>query len=252
MKTPRIWAAVALAGVLLAGCRALAGHPVGETPKTGTTTAATVPGVETLPEGPVLLEVPYVSQEGYPTGCESATAVMLLQAQGAQMDMDTFIDEYLDCGEFRWESDGWTAPHPAEQFVGDPRSRAAYGCFAPVILRALERCCPEGLEPVDETGSSLPGLCRRYLDRGQPVAVWATIHMKPVCDGTTWRVETTGESFTWPAGEHCLLLVGYNEQLQMYYFQDPYEGRGLVSWPYAIAEARFEELGRQAVALRQT
>ena len=34
--------------------------------------------------------------------------------------------------------------------------------------------------------------------------------MEPSRDGTSWMLEETGEPFTWTAGEHCLVLTGYD------------------------------------------
>lgn len=251
----KITTAILAALLLAAGCRRAGSSYPPERPVNTRPTAAfsTIPTrrEETEPAAAPrrVLQVPYVSQEGYPTGCESAVALMLLRAAGVEMGMDEFIDRHLTCGEFRWEAGGFTAPHPADKFVGDPRSDAAYGCYAPVILRALEDCRIPGFVPAEETGAPLSELCRRYIDAGRPVAVWATVDMQPVRQGTVWRVENTGESFTWPAGEHCLLLVGYDEGEDLYFFLDPWQGNGLVSWPRAVTEERYRELGRQAVGL---
>lgn len=197
----------------------------------------------------VKLSVEYVSQIGFPTGCESASATMLLRFWGVDMDLATFVDSYLDRGAIRYTSGGTVAPHPNDAFVGDPRSTAAYGCYAPVIVRAIEKCLPDELQVVNATGSTLPELCKQYIDNGVPVMVWATIGMAPSRKGGSWTVETTGERYTWTAGEHCLLLVGYNQS--NYYLLDPYQGRGLVSYPHATVEARYAELGYQAVGIQR-
>ena len=67
--------------------------------------------------------------------------------------------------------------------------------------------------------------------------------MKESKRGRTWHFEN-GEKFTWISGEHCLVLVGYNEDF--YYFNDPQSG-STVAHQKSIAEERFEELGSQAV-----
>ncbi len=198
-------------------------------------------------DGAAHIRVPYLSQEGYPTGCESAAAVMLLRFYDVPIDMDTFIDRYLDCGAITWTSAGLTAPHPAEQFVGNPRSSAAYGCYAPVIVRALQSALPSGRRAVDVSGQTLPELCSRYIDRGQPVLVWATMGMKPMYAGDSWTVASTGKKFTWPAREHCLVLTGYDRD--NYYFNDPDSAVGETAYARAVCESRYYELGRQAIAV---
>ncbi len=196
----------------------------------------------------VRIAAEYISQTGFPTGCESASATMLLRFWKVDMTLDTFVDRYLDKGAIRHQADGMYAPHPADKFVGDPRSEAAYGCYAPVIVRAVRRCLPSGLGVIDETGKKLPQLCREYLDAGMPVMVWVTIGMVPVAKGGSWKTDNTGQRFEWKANEHCMLLVGYDSS--RYYLLDPYKNRGLVSFPRQLVESRYADMGCQAVGIQ--
>ena len=44
-----------------------------------------------------IIDVPYLDQSvKYPTGCESVSAVMLLQYLGYEISVDTFIEKYLE------------------------------------------------------------------------------------------------------------------------------------------------------------
>lgn len=218
------------------------------------TTVATAPPTTTRPTVPVgidpsgvCLAAEYVDQRGFPTGCESASTTMLLRYWGVDITLAQFVDNYLDKGEIRHTSGGTYAPHPADKFVGDPRSPYAYGCFAPVIVRAINKCLPAGLQVVNETGSSLSSLCREYIDNGMPFIIWATNSMEPARKGDTWILETTGETFQWWSVEHCLLLIGYDQN--NYYFLDTVAD-GFAMYPRAAVEARFAQMGYQAVAIR--
>ncbi len=197
----------------------------------------------------VLLGTEYISQIGYPTGCESASAVMLLRDAGYSTSIDTFIDEALDIGWLSYENGRLYGPHPAEAFIGDPRSTSGYGCYAPVIVEALSDLLTGGDTAEDLTGTDLDTLCARYIDRGQPVAVWATINMVESTPGTQWTIRSTGESFTWKRSEHCLVLVGYDENY--YYLNDPYKGNGLKAYSRSVFEDRFEYLGSQSVVIHE-
>lgn len=73
--------------------------------------------------------------------------------------------------------------------------------------------------------------------------IWATMGMKESKQGRKWRLKN-GSEFTWIAGEHCLVLVGYGEDY--YYFNDPQSG-STVAYQKALSEKRFKELGNQAV-----
>ena len=195
----------------------------------------------------VLLDVEYTSQEGYVRGSESASAVMLLHAWGIPMDLDTFVDDYLDKGDIYLDSNGYHAPNPNEAFVGDPRSADAYGCYAPVIVNSLERCKHAAMTVHNETGATLPELCAKYIDNGMPVIVWATRNMHLPRKGYTWHAPS-GEEFTWIGYEHGLLLVGYDDE--NYYFNDPYQNKGCVAYPRDLVEERYADLMTQAVGIQ--
>ena len=84
-----------------------------------------------------------------------------------------------------------------------------------------------------------------YLRHNIPVVIWATMEMRPVEAGTQWTLPD-GEVFTWPSGEHCLLLVG--ETAEGYLLNDPRAGE-TVCYDKELVRRRYESLGSQAVAL---
>ncbi|MBQ8646719.1 MAG: C39 family peptidase [Oscillospiraceae bacterium] len=202
------------------------------------------------PAGPgALVEAEPLSQADWPTGCESVSAVMALRWAGAEITVDEFIGLYLPCAPLDWDGYRYTGPDPAKCFVGSPyESKGSYGCFAPVIAAAMQRAAPEGWTALDLTGTDLEELARLYLQRGIPVVIWATMEMRPVAEGTRWIIGDTGEEFVWPAGEHCLLLVG--EDGGDYLLNDPRAG-ATVRYSKELVAARYEELGRQAVAMEK-
>lgn len=85
-------------------------------------------------------DVPYISQlPTLPTGCESASAAMLLNYYGCTVTAEEFASYYLPTGD---------APHtdengeligcdPWEEFPGDPFSETGWGCYSTVIERAM-------------------------------------------------------------------------------------------------------------------
>lgn len=198
----------------------------------------------------VLLGTPYLSQVGYPTGCESASAVMLLLNAGYQTSIGNFIDNALDIGYLYYQNGYLYGPDPNQAFIGDPRSSHGYGCYAPVITNALNRILNQNHTAKNITGASFSSLLTNYIDKGTPVAVWATINMIATEPGTQWIVPETGAWFTWKKHEHCLVLVGYDDQY--YYMNDPYKNNGLRAYSRAVVEARYAALGSQAVVITNT
>ena len=195
-----------------------------------------------------IIQVPYISQKDIlPTGCEIVSALMVLQYYGYTITADEFIDMYLDKREFRQIGGQLFCAHPDQAFIGDPRSPTGYGCYAPVIVNALRRIVPTSTKVINETGRTLEYLLEQYIKEDSPVLVWASIEMRETSPGTTWIIEETGDTFTWIRQEHCMVLVGYDDT--QYYFNDPYNGNGLIGYSKNLVEKRYNELGCQAIAL---
>ncbi len=195
----------------------------------------------------VLIAAPALCQHpDFPTGCETVTAVMALQYAGESISPAAFIDNYLTCNDGFYRKGLFLyGPDPYRVFVGNPRIKASYGCMAPVIEAALVRYFQDEQRVTNTTGTDIPALCQRYIDRGVPVILWATGDMTSVKTGGRWRLED-GRLFTWPSGEHCLLLVGYNED--NYFFNDPKYGLTL-PYPKGVTQQRYAEMGLQSLVI---
>lgn len=229
----------------------------------------------------MMIPAPCIDQTAdWPTGCESVSAVMLLQYLGVEISVDEFIKEYLPCRPFEEWDGKQIGADPRREFAGSPYDPDSMGCYAPVIKAAVERvlaeragqygCSSEEKEragetdgsrdekqteiPVwhveDLTGVPMEQLCTEYLDRGRPVIFWACIDMKEPVTGPDWYLEDGTTVFTWISNEHCMLLVGYDET--NYYFNDPWEHHGVIGYEKTITEARHQAQYAMAVAAYRT
>lgn len=199
------------------------------------------------------IDAPYIDQrEKYPTGCESVCAVMDLQYYGVDLSVEEFIDNYLPLGD---------APHvdgqgnyvgcdPREAFPGNPYEESGWGCYSPVIekalVRALEDSGRKDLAVARLDGSTLEDLYGRYVKEGVPVLLWATIGMEEPVVSQTFTIQGTGEAFDWVYPMHCLLWVG--EAGDSWLFHDPLAGEA-VAYSKSQVERAYRGLGCQAVAL---
>lgn len=196
------------------------------------------------------LDVPYIGQKPrWPTGCESVSTVMLLQYLGYAVSVDGFIEEYLDRQVFEEREGLLYGPDPRRAFAGSPYDPDSFGCYAPVIARALERIVSDRYAVQNETGREISDLLAAYIDREMPVILWACMDLRPSIVGPSWRLLEGGDIFTWRSNEHCMLLVGYDAE--QYFFNDPYENHGCVAYPRALTEQRYKEQGMQAVSLKR-
>ena len=211
-----------------------------------------------------VIKVPYIDQtKEWPTGCESVSAVMLLRHLGIDITVEEFVERHLD-KEPLFEKDGRLyGADPRKVFVGNPADENSMGCYAPVIRKALRRvlggeaeCTPEPQgaerevwEPVDLTGIPMDRLLCEYIDNDIPVIFWASIDLKETYAGLEWIVADTGEVFEWRSNEHCMLLVGYDEE--NYYFNDPWQNHGLIGYERKLVEKRHAEQYEMAVSVER-
>ena len=214
-------------------------------PRATTSAHATVPvrlgGQKMLADVPIIAQYP-----DFPTGCESVSAVIALQYAGVDISVANFVDKYLDKSSHFYNENGKRyGPDPYKVFVGSPRSTASYGCMAPVIENAVKKIVGSSMTVENKTGYTLPMLCKDYIDKGIPCVVWVSIGMLETYRSASWTLED-GSTYYFPANEHCMVLIGYSDT--HYYFSDPYRGEH-VKYACALAEQRFEELGRQALVV---
>ena len=196
----------------------------------------------------VCIQAPYIDQSGaYPTGCESVSAVMLLQFLGVDITVDEFIEKYLEKQDFEKRDGEMFGPDPRKYFCGSPYDEDSFGCYAPVIAGAMKRVLGGTYTVKDESGTDTAELIRRYIDKGMPVVYWACINMREPVIGPQWKLMDTGQIFTWVSNEHCMLLVGYDGE--GYYFNDPYNNNGLIHYPKEVVEERYRAQHMQAVGV---
>lgn len=188
-----------------------------------------------------IIQAPFISQLGkYPTGCESVTTVMALNHIGIDISVDKFIDSYLTKTGVPFD--------PNISFGGNPRYTSGYGCYAPVIKKALDKALSGQKYTAKQLyGVSLKNLCSNYIDKGIPVILWATMYMNTPYISSTWTYN--GKTINWIAPEHCLLLVGYDSS--HYIFNDPLTSHPQTYYSKSSVEAAYKGLNYQAIVLEK-
>ena len=195
-----------------------------------------------------IVNVPYISQKSVlATGCELVSATMVMQFYGYDITVEDFVQNTPQ-SELKQTKSGLIGNDPSKTFIGNPHSSNGFGCYAPVITSVMNSFFNnKSQKAVDVTGTNIENLLHTYVDNDSPVLIWATINMKEPQQGRSWMIEDTGETFQWIAGEHCLVLVGYDHDL--YYFNDPYGSNGIVGYDKDLVEERYQALGLQAIAV---
>lgn len=195
-----------------------------------------------------IIDVPKICQFPLlPTGCEATAAAMVLQYYGENITHTYFAENWLKKSEdFYTLEDTLYGPDPNKVFAGNPFSKNSFGCFSGAIIEAINTNSntffAEGLKE-----KTLSEICKKYIDKKIPIIIWATMGMKPSEEGKSWCLENR-ETFSWIAGEHCLVLVGYD--INFYYFNDPQSG-SIAAYEKGVCEKRFKELNTQAIFIQK-
>ena len=177
---------------------------------------------------------------------------MCLHYFGINISTNEFIDKYLEKGEIKKKGDQLYAPNPFDKFVGSPYSNNSYGCYEPVIEKAKNKLIDDknlNFEVRNLNNISMEVIIKDYLDKDIPVIFWATFDLNETKNTSIWIVPETGEKFQWRGNEHCLLLVGYDDEKDGYYFNDPWNNHGTILYNKALVEKRHQEQFSNAVAI---
>ncbi|MFU0833818.1 MAG: Peptidase-C39-2 domain-containing protein [Oscillospiraceae bacterium] len=197
-----------------------------------------------------MIPVAHISGENQlSTGCELVSAMMLLNHYGISTTADQIVSRTPKVSLLS-EGGSVYGMSPNQAFIGDPRSSDGLGCYATVLTAVVNSYFWDNdeKEAVNLTGTELTQLAQDYLSKGSPVIIWATVDMKDPTPGPSWILADTNETFQWISGEHCLLMVGFDEE--RYYFNDPYDLTGVKSYSKSVVEERYRQMGKQAVAVR--
>lgn len=231
--------------------------PQNTTPADSETTSAYVqsvpyPDTAYIPPKRYIIDVPYINQEEYPTGCESVSTTMVLNYWGIDCPVDFFLSTCLKSAELETVTENGRevlyGESPYEYFIGNPYDSDGLGCYAPVIVEALNYLfADDQYVALDVSGLSLEQLTQTYILNDIPVIIWATIGMKPSYSSLSWKLKASGETFNWISGEHCLVLTGFNEH--SYLFNDPSGENGTSQYLKGLVTRRYTELGMQAVVI---
>lgn len=206
-------------------------------------TISSNPTVATLhqnyPDSFQISNVPLIMQNPeLPTGCEVTSLTMVLQFLGFPIDKLTLADQFLAKSEP-------TASSMYTTFLGNPRQANGYGCYSPALIR----CAAEYLKTQDTTvkiydytNSSFESLYEQ-IAAGHPCIIWGTIsNLEPVAS-ETWIVD--GEICQWFAQEHCMVLIGYDQNKNEVTVLDPMYGTK--NYNLELFKTRYNQMFRQAI-----
>lgn len=203
----------------------------------------------------VVLDVPFYSQRNVmPTGCELVSAKMVLAYYGHNVSNQDIMNNLVRA-DLTYDSWGrLCGRNPFEAFIGNPEWYSGFGCYPPVIENMIHSMGFSDITVNNTSSQSLDELARTYIPQGKPIMVWATIGLVDSYWGDSWYLidsngNVTNNLYTWRANEHCMVLIGYDENY--YYFNDPLAGSGAAKYEKSLVQRRYEEMGRYSLVISQ-
>ncbi len=171
-------------------------------------------------------KVPYINQFklGYPTGCEAVSATMVLKYKGYNVSTKDIINKTRMGTKKHQKSDGvWYGANPFEEFVGNPSlglGKGSYGVFAKPIAEAMGAYASGKVKNISSCSENE---LFNQVSKGNPVVVWCVKNGGNLKEGVTWHYD--GGTFKELVGEHCAVLIGYDEDYV--YLNDPSAGENV-------------------------
>lgn len=135
--------------------------------------------------------------------------------------------------------------NPFKVFVGHPSKKlgeGSYGCFAEPIVTALTSL---GVPCTNISNCSQDTLLN-YIRQGKPVIVWCVKNAGDLVKEETWQYPDGSGSFTKLKGEHCAVLIGYDDEYV--YLHDPSAGKD-VKQPRGKFFSNWNALYKQAIII---
>ena len=187
------------------------------------------------------------SSPSLPTGCEATALTIALNYYGFNADKYDIAMNYLPRMNF---TGGYGADF-RYVFPGNPSTSSGYGCYAPAITataNAYFTANKNASFAEDITGTEFSDLYE-YINAGTPVVFIATMGMKAPYYTSSWKTPD-GNTVTWKAGEHCLVLIGYDRSKGTVLVSDPL--RGNVEYDAALVKQRYNDMGKNAVIVHKS
>lgn len=200
----------------------------------------------------VINNVPYLNQFtlGYPTGCEAVSATMVLKYAGYNVSADQLIEATPTDNRGKYydnSTNSYYGGNPFKVFVGHPsngKSKGSYGCFSEPIVTAMRKFAGNRVKNI--SGCSVDILFE-YIDNGKPLVVWGIKNAGTPEKGVTWKYPDGSGQFEEIVGEHCFVLIGYDENYV--FLNDPSAGQN-VRQPKQKFINNWKQLYSQAIVIK--
>ena len=252
-----IAAAMIFAGCSLTGQDNTVETQVQTEPPTERQTEAPTAPSETAPESYLIEDVEVIPQKDLKAGCETYACTMLLRILGFNLTEYDFADNYVEVQWPYYDAEGnMYAADMNSASVGSPYS--GWGVYAPAMARFMNHYLSDQkskLHAYNYENIPLQELCEKYVCKDIPVMIWATTAMMEPFIKDTWTVNYVdenaktkiGDQFSWWEHEHCLVLIGYDEEY--YYFADSFSETVSV-FEKEICQTRYEQMFSQCIVVQ--
>lgn len=182
----------------------------------------------------------YSQFPNYPTGCESVALYLLLKYNGVNTTVDDIVDN-LKKGDMPYlVGSTYYGSDPEEAFIGDPRSSYSYGVYNKPLVE-VANMYKSGIN--SRVGLAFDDMLN-LVKSNKPVLVWVSINLNKSYVSSTWVDKDSGKTIKWLAGEHAVVVIGYDSENVI--VSDPYTG-SIRYFNKEVFKDRYNYFGRRAL-----
>lgn len=184
---------------------------------------------------------PLINQNpNYPIGCESVALTMLLKYHGVNVTPDMVIARLKKGSVPYYENGIMYGGNPELEFVGNPYSKYSYGVYEKPIIEVANSF------KIGIKGGSNFSFSEviNLVKNGTPVMVWTSSGLSLPYISKIWIYKPTGESISWKANEHAVVIVDANDSSVI--IVDPIGGK-LKTYSRSLFEQRYNYYGKKAL-----
>ena len=197
-------------------------------------------------------------QLNLPTGCEiTSLGIALNYKRYNKIGSLSELIKLLATSSYLPQKNFYDGPDPNYYFVGKPSDPNSYGCFSQCIVDTIinyNKLKKGNVSYSKTSGLELNNILGN-IDAGNPILAWVTSNgLAQIGNGTTWKIKTPKNSklfnqdYTWPAGEHCVVIIGYDKNT--IYTADPLSQNGLAEYDRKLFTKRYNEMGKHSIVIK--
>ena len=176
----------------------------------------------------------------YYSGCEAVALTILLKYYNVNVSPLDIISNIKTGSYPYYENDVMYGGNPELEYVGNPKTEKGYGVYENPIADVAEIYKSGIIRKNNFEFSEV----LKIVKSNRPVMVWTSMDLLLPYISKSWIYKPTGETISWKANEHAVVVIGYNDNYVV--ISDPIGGE-IKYQSRSVFEQRYNYYGKKAL-----